>query len=88
MTFEFAMDEELAAKLKVVGVGGAGGNAVNRMIEADLTGVEFLVVNTDSQVLDQSKANCRIQIGAQVTRGLGAGADPNVGRHAIEEDRD
>ncbi len=88
MTFEFAMDEELAAKLKVVGIGGAGGNAVNRMIEADLTGVEFLVVNTDSQVLDQSKANCRIQIGAQVTRGLGAGADPNVGRHAIEEDRD
>ena len=62
MTFEFAMDEESAAKLKVVGVGGAGGNAVNRMIEADLSGVEFLVVNTDAQVLDQSKANCRIQI--------------------------
>lgn len=88
MTFEFAMDEEMAAKLKVVGVGGAGGNAVNRMIDADMAGVEFLVVNTDAQVLEQAKANCRIQIGGQVTRGLGAGADPNVGRRAIEEDRD
>ncbi|MEW5873665.1 MAG: cell division protein FtsZ [Candidatus Zixiibacteriota bacterium] len=88
MTFEFAMEEELAAKLKVVGVGGAGGNAVNRMIEAGLTGVEFLAVNTDAQVLEHSKANCRIQIGGKVTRGLGAGADPNVGRRAVEEDRD
>jgi cell division protein FtsZ len=88
MTFDFAMEEEAAAKLKVIGVGGAGGNAVNRMIEAGLTGVEFTVVNTDAQVLEHSKANCRIQIGAKVTRGLGAGADPNVGRHAIEEDRD
>jgi cell division protein FtsZ len=88
MTFEFDMEEELAAKLKVVGVGGAGGNAVNRMIEAGLSGVEFTVVNTDAQVLEHSRANCRIQIGAKVTRGLGAGADPNIGRRAIEEDRD
>lgn len=88
MTFEFDMEEELAAKLKVVGVGGAGGNAVNRMIEAGLTGVDFTVVNTDAQVLEQSRANCRIQIGDKVTRGLGAGADPNIGRRAIEEDRD
>ncbi len=88
MTFEFALEEEVAAKLKVIGVGGAGGNAVNRMIEAGLTGVEFTAINTDAQVLEHSKANCRIQIGAKVTRGLGAGADSNVGRHAIEEDRD
>ena len=88
MTFEFAMEEELAAKLKVIGVGGAGGNAVNRMIDAGLDGVEFHVVNTDAQVLEHSRANCRIQIGAKVTRGLGAGADANVGRHAIDEDRD
>jgi len=88
MTFEFALEDALAAKLKVVGVGGAGGNAVNRMIDAGLTGVEFLTINTDSQDLEQSKAACRIQIGAKLTRGLGAGADPVVGRRAIEEDRD
>jgi len=88
MTFDFALEDEVAAKLKVIGVGGAGGNAVNRMIDAGLTGVEFTVINTDAQVLEHSKANCRIQIGAKVTRGLGAGADANVGRHAIEEDRD
>lgn len=88
MTFEFASDAESAAKIKVVGVGGAGGNAVNRMIAAGLTGVEFLAINTDSQDLEKSKAPVRIQIGEKVTRGLGAGADPNVGRRAIEEDRD
>lgn len=88
MTFEYALEDVLAAKLKVVGVGGAGGNAVNRMIDAGLTGVEFLTVNTDSQDLEQSKAACRIQIGTKLTRGLGAGADPIVGRRAIDEDRD
>ncbi|MBI5869319.1 MAG: cell division protein FtsZ [candidate division Zixibacteria bacterium] len=88
MTFEYALEDVLAAKLKVVGVGGAGGNAVNRMIDAGLTGVEFLTVNTDSQDLEQSKAACRIQIGTKLTRGLGAGADPTVGRRAIDEDRD
>jgi len=88
MTFEFASDAESAARLKVVGVGGAGGNAVNRMIAAGLTGVEFLAINTDAQDLDNSRADCRIQIGAEVTRGLGAGADPDIGRRAIEEDRD
>lgn len=88
MTFEFASDAESAAKIKVVGVGGAGGNAVNRMIAAGLTGVEFLAINTDAQDLEKSKAGVRIQIGDKVTRGLGAGADPNVGRRAIEEDRD
>ena len=88
MTFEYALEDVLAAKLKVVGVGGAGGNAVNRMIDAGLTGVEFLTVNTDSQDLEQSRAACRIQIGTKLTRGLGAGADPIVGRRAIDEDRD
>jgi cell division protein FtsZ len=88
MTFEFATDGDASAKLKVIGVGGAGGNAVNRMIAAGLTGVEFLAINTDAQDLENSHADCRIQIGGQVTRGLGAGADPDVGRRAIEEDRD
>src|SRR3972149_6519605 len=88
MTFEYALEDVLAAKLKVVGVGGAGGNAVNRMIDAGLTGVEFLTVNTDSQDLEQSRAACRIQIGTKLTRGLGAGADPIVGRRALDEDRD
>jgi cell division protein FtsZ len=88
MTFEYALEDVLAAKIKVVGVGGAGGNAVNRMIDAGLTGVEFLTVNTDSQDLEQSRAACRIQIGTKLTRGLGAGADPVVGRRAIDEDRD
>ncbi|HEX9751662.1 MAG TPA: cell division protein FtsZ [candidate division Zixibacteria bacterium] len=88
MTFEFAMDEQSSAKLKVVGVGGAGGNAINRMISAGLTGVEFMAINTDAQDLEKSKASCRIQVGDKVTRGLGAGADPQMGRRAIEEDRD
>ncbi len=82
------VDSEHQAKLRVVGVGGAGGNAVNRMIDAELGGVEFLAVNTDAQVLELSQANRKIQIGANLTRGLGAGADPDVGRRAIEESRD
>ncbi len=88
MSFDFAYDEELAAKIKVVGVGGAGCNAVNRMIEAELAGVEFLAINTDAQVLEHAKADTRIQIGNRVTKGLGAGADPDIGRQAIEEDAD
>ena len=82
------VDNEHQAKMRVVGVGGAGGNAVNRMIEADLQGVEFIAVNTDCQVLELSQAPRRIQIGQTVTHGLGAGADPEVGRQAIDEDRD
>ena len=82
------VDNENQAKMRVVGVGGAGGNAVNRMIEAGLGGVEFLAVNTDAQVLELSQANRKIQIGTNLTRGLGAGADPEVGRRAIEESRD
>ena len=77
-----------AARMKVVGVGGAGCNAVNRMIDAELTGVEFVAINTDLQALDISKSPQRVQIGKSTTRGLGAGADPEIGRKAIEEDRD
>jgi cell division protein FtsZ len=73
------------AEIKVVGVGGAGVNAVNRMIEAGLRGVEFIAVNTDAQVLAMSSANVKIDIGRETTRGLGAGADPEVGRRAAEE---
>ena len=73
------------ARIKVVGLGGAGGNAINNMIEAGLGGVEFLAVNTDCQDLAQSKAPLRVQIGHEATRGLGTGANPELGRRAAEE---
>ena len=76
------------AVLKVIGVGGGGTNAVNRMVEAGLTGVEFIAVNTDAQALLMSDADVKIHIGSKVTRGLGAGADPEVGRAAAQESRD
>src|SRR5438105_10549145 len=76
------------AVLKVIGVGGGGTNAVNRMIEAGLTGCEFIAVNTDAQALLMSDADIKIHIGSKVTRGLGAGADPEVGRAAAHESRD
>jgi cell division protein FtsZ len=73
------------AKIKVVGVGGAGGNAVNRMIDANLSGVEFIAANTDVQVLSQSKADVKTQLGVQLTKGLGSGGDPEIGKKAMEE---
>src|SRR5207245_11050844 len=76
------------AVIKVVGVGGGGTNAVNRMVDAGLTGVEFIAVNTDAQALLMSDADVKIHSGEQVTRGLGAGADPEVGRAAGLESRD
>ncbi len=76
------------AKIKVIGVGGAGNNAVNRMIEADITSAEYIAVNTDAQILACSKAPVRIQIGARQTKGLGAGAEPEVGRVAAEADKE
>jgi cell division protein FtsZ len=76
------------AKIKVVGVGGGGGNAVNRMVSVGLSGVEFIVANTDVQALDHNKAAIKLQIGNKLTKGLGAGADPNVGRQAALEDTD
>lgn len=80
-----AQQQNYLAEIKVVGVGGAGVNAVNRMIEAGLRGVEFIAVNTDAQQLAMSAANVKIDIGRETTRGLGAGADPEVGRRAAEE---
>jgi cell division protein FtsZ len=79
---------ETFARIKVVGVGGAGGAAINRMIEAGVDGVEFIAVNTDAQALHHSKASTKIHIGKDTTRGLGAGADPNVGEKAARESKD
>jgi cell division protein FtsZ len=76
------------ARIKVIGVGGGGGNAVNRMVRSGLEGVEFIVANTDLQALAQNAAPTRIQIGAKLTKGLGAGADPDIGRRAALEDTD
>jgi cell division protein FtsZ len=76
------------ARIKVIGVGGGGGNAVNRMIEAGIEGIEFLVANTDLQALKRSRAPIKIQLGSRLTKGLGAGADPGVGREAALEDTD
>ncbi len=76
------------ARIKVIGIGGGGGNAVNRMIEAGIEGIEFLVANTDLQALKRSKAPIKIQLGSKLTKGLGAGANPNVGREAALEDTD
>ena len=83
---EFQNDEQSSfASIKVVGCGGGGNNAVNRMVEAGLRGVEFIAVNTDRQALGMSTAQTRIQIGEKMTKGLGAGAVPEVGRRAAEE---
>src|SRR3954469_11630344 len=79
-------EEQTVAKIKVIGVGGGGSNAVNRMVQARLDGVEFVVANTDAQALRVSPAATKIQIGGKLTKGLGAGADPNVGRQAALED--
>jgi cell division protein FtsZ len=90
MIFEFDETERRAqfARIRVVGVGGGGGNAVNRMIQERLDGVEFVSVNTDAQALETSESHRKIQIGKQLTRGLGAGARPEVGRQAVLEDRE
>lgn len=85
---ELDMERGNLAQLKVVGVGGAGNNAVNRMIQYGIRGVEFISVNTDKQALYLSHANQKIQIGEKVTKGLGAGADPEVGRKAAEESKE
>jgi cell division protein FtsZ len=79
---------KMGARIKVIGVGGGGGNAVSRMVQSGLEGVEFIAANTDAQALDQNDAPVKIQIGSKLTKGLGAGADPNVGRQAALEDTD
>jgi cell division protein FtsZ len=86
MAFELEIDSTVSAKLKVIGCGGAGGNAINRMIGAGLRGVDFIVANTDIQALNQSLAPTRVQIGITTTRGLGSGGDPSQGRRSAEED--
>ena len=88
MPFEVAEEQENVVQIKVVGVGGGGGNAVNRMVDAGVRGVEFIAVNTDKAALIQSKANQKIQIGDKTTAGMGAGGNPDNGKAAAEESRD
>ena len=83
---EMIIDTDQSAKIKVIGVGGGGGNAVQNMIDSGLEGVSFICANTDMQALNRSHAETRVQIGKQLTRGLGAGAKPEIGRQAAEED--
>ncbi|SDM63125.1 cell division protein FtsZ [Fictibacillus solisalsi] len=85
---EFDMNMDSLATIKVIGVGGGGSNAVNRMIEHGVQGVEFICVNTDAQALNLSKAQIKMQIGSKLTRGLGAGANPEIGKKAAEESRE
>lgn len=86
--FELMNSHGEDAVIKVIGVGGGGGNAIEHMVKQSIEGVEFIAVNTDAQVLRSSSANVTLQIGTNVTKGLGAGADPNVGREAAHEDRE
>jgi len=88
MLIEYDGLKDQKAKIKVIGVGGAGGNAIQRMISEDLDGVEFIAVNTDAQALHENGAEIKIQIGASKTRGLGAGADPSIGYHAAVESKE
>src|SRR5438445_1639360 len=88
MIFELEETVSQNARMKVVGVGGGGGNALNRMIDEGVRGVEFIAVNTDAQALLNNKADVKAQVGKRLTRGLGAGARPEIGRQAIEENRD
>lgn len=85
---EFDLDMDQLAQIKVIGVGGGGSNAVNRMIENGVKGVEFITVNTDAQALHQAKSEHKLQIGDKLTRGLGAGANPEVGKRAAEESKE
>jgi len=84
---EYTLDstENKGAVIKVIGVGGAGGNAVNRMVEAGIKGVQFITANTDVQALESSNAETKIQLGPKLTRGLGAGSNPEVGQKAAQE---
>ena len=88
MPYELIDVANQAAVIKVIGVGGGGGNAVNHMMKADIAGVEFISANTDAQALQASEARNTIQLGSSITKGLGAGADPDVGRQSALEDRD
>ncbi|NLM04584.1 MAG: cell division protein FtsZ [Clostridiales bacterium] len=85
---EFDVDMDQFARIKVIGVGGGGNNAVNRMIDSGLKGIEFIAINTDKQALFTSKAEHKVQIGEKLTRGLGAGANPDIGKRAAEESKE
>ena len=85
LTIPNSNTKQLKPRITVIGIGGAGGNAVNNMIDKQLEGVDFVVANTDAQALSLSKTDSRVQLGAQVTEGLGAGSKPEVGRAAAEE---
>ncbi len=87
-TFEFSDVQEQMARLTVIGLGGAGGNAINHMIASEMKGVDFIACNTDVQALSINKAQFKIQIGRELTKGLGCGGQPEIGRQAIEENRD
>src|SRR5262245_48607712 len=86
ISIDFAEDSELRARIKVVGVGGSGGNALATMINSGLEGVEFIAANTDAQALSNNPASAKVQLGPQLTRGLGAGGNPEVGRKSALED--
>lgn len=86
--FEFDLDNVQFADIKVIGCGGGGSNAVNRMIAADLKGIHFIALNTDAQALQMSEAHQKIQIGEKLTKGLGAGSDPTIGQRSAEESRE
>src|SRR5690606_16464837 len=86
--FEFDEVQSQFARIKVVGVGGGGQNAINRMIDAGLQGVEFAALNTDAQALMMSNASVKLRIGEKLTRGLGAGSNPEIGQKAAEESRE
>src|SRR5499427_3751190 len=88
LRLKLAEETRAGARIKVVGVGGGGSNAVNRMVQVGLDGVEFIAANTDLQALRTNAAPIKLQIGSKLTKGLGAGADPNVGRQAALEDTD
>jgi cell division protein FtsZ len=88
MTFELLDAQTQTAVIRVIGIGGGGGNAVNHMVASDIEGVEFICANTDAQALENSNVKTILQLGTDITKGLGAGADPGVGRSAAEEDRD
>ena len=88
MGFEFEMDYDTVVNIKVIGVGGGGNNAVNRMVTSGLQGVEFIAINTDKQALNRSEASVKIQVGTKLTKGQGAGSRPEIGRKAAEESRE
>lgn len=88
MGFQFETDSDIVVNIKVIGIGGGGGNAVNRMVQSGVQGVEFISINTDMQALNYSLADTKIQIGEKLTKGQGAGANPEVGRKAAEESRE